>query len=312
VTVDATGGAIYAGIHQEIIDARQPEFNLFGDMPIFDLLEQVLEKVSPLNLLHPADPDFTIENCRTFHDMTRFAHQKGTEAMFSSASNMDNVDSISLRLKSDIPLQVNVIYIDREVSLTKKNRYVTIDEVESEPMKVFWKGVLKEGWPSQRAAANVKGMVAMMLTTAGHANMPEFREQSFAIVGGEYLLCNLRMGYHLSRIEAMCTNEPGKNFIRMQFKGGGTTRERRIRRVKLITDILAPLGFENSSRGDFLDAKLSYDSQQGILDKLYILGRLTILTKQLDMALTNDKISQWYAQDFMKKLGIDQGDVAKP
>jgi len=312
VTVDATGGAIYAGIHQEIIDARQPEFDLFSDMPIFDLLEQVLEKVSPLNLLHPADLDFTIENCRTFHDITRFAHQKGTEAMFSSASDMDNVDSISLRLKSDIPLQVNVIYIDREVSLTKKNRYITIDEVESEPMKVFWKGVLKEGWPSQRAAADVKGVVAMMLTTAGHANMPEFREQSFAIIGGEYLLCNLRMGYHLSRIEAMCTNEPSKNFIHMQFKGGGTTRERRIRRVRLITDILAPLGFENTSRGDFLDTKLSYDSQQGILDKLHILGRLTILTKQLDMALTNDKISQWYTQDFMKKLGIDQGGAAKP
>ncbi len=312
VTVDATGGAIYAGIHPEIIDARKPEFDLFSDMPIFDLLEQVLEKVSPLNLLHPADPDFAIENCQTFHDITRFAHEKGAEAMFSSASNMDNVDSVSLRLKSDIPLQMNVIYIDREISITKKNRYVTIDEVESEPMRVFWKGVLREGWPSQRAAADVKGVVAMMITTASHANMPEFREQSFAIVGCEYMLCNLRMGYHLSRIEAVCTAEPSKNFIRMQFKRGGTTRDRRVRRVKLITDILAPLGFENTSRGDFLDTKLSYDSRQGILDKLHILGRLTILTKQLDMALTNDKIAQWYTQDFMKKLGIDQGGAAKP
>ena len=311
VTVDATGGSIYAGTHQEIIDARQPEYDLFSDLPIFDLLEAVLEKVSPLNLLHPRDPGFSLENCETFHDITRFAHQRATEAMFSSATNMDNVDSISLRLKSDIPLQVNVIFIDRELPVTKGERYITIDEIESEPMKAFWRGVLKEGWPSRRATADVKGVVAMMITTAGGANMPEFREQSFVIIGSEYLLCNLRMGYHLSRIEAMCTDDPGKNYIRMQFKGGGTTRERRIRRVKLITDILAPIGFENESRGDFLDAKLSYETRQDIIDKLHILGRLTILTKQLDMALTNDKISQWYTRDFIKKLGIDRGGIAK-
>ncbi len=311
VTVDATGGAIYEGIHQEIIDARQPDFDLLSDMPIFTLLEQALEKVSPLNLLHPADPDFTIENCRTYHDIIRFAHQRGTEAMFSSAGDMDNVDAVSFRLKSNIPLQVNIISIDREIAITEKNRYVTIDEVESEPMKMFWKGVLKEGWPSQRAAVDMKGVMGMMLTTASQANMPEFREQSFAIVGREYMLCNLRMGYHLSRIEAMATDEPSKNFLRMQFKRGGTTRERRIRRIKLITDILAPLGFENTTRGDFLDAKLTYDSKHNILHKLYLLGRLTILTKQLDMALTNDKITQWYTQDFMKKLGINRNKERK-
>jgi pyruvate,water dikinase len=115
VTVDATGGVIYAGIHQGLIEARQPEYELFEDMPLFDLLEQILMRVSPLNLLHPADPDFTLDNCETFHDLTRFAHQKAAEAMFSSAEDMDNIDSISLRLKSEIPLQVNIIYIDREL-----------------------------------------------------------------------------------------------------------------------------------------------------------------------------------------------------
>jgi pyruvate,water dikinase len=307
VTVDATGEAVYAGVHQEIVDARRPEHSLFGDLPIFELLEGVLEKVSPLNLLHPGDPDFTMESCLTLHDVTRFAHQKATEAMFSSASGMEGVDLISFRLRSDIPLQVNVIYIDREVHAEEDSRFITVDEIESEPMTSFWNGVLKEGWPSQRVKANFKGVPAKMMTTDGHANTTEYREQSLAVIGNEYFLCNVQMGFHLARIEAVCSGEPGKNYIRMQFRGGGTTRERRTRRVKLISDILSSIGFENESRGDFLDTKLSYETRQRILETLYVLGRLTILAKQLDMALTNDKISQWYTQDIAKKLGIDVG-----
>ena len=39
-------------------------------------------------------------------------------------------------------------------------------------------------------------------------------------------------------------------------------------------------------------------------DKLRILGRLTIMTKQLDMALGNDRVVDWYIRDFSEKLGL--------
>jgi len=32
------------------------------------------------------------------------------------------------------------------------------------------------------------------------------------------------------------------------------------------------------------------------------------MTKQLDMALSNDAIARWYAEDFMKKLGLEGND----
>ena len=41
-----------------------------------------------------------------------------------------------------------------------------------------------------------------------------------------------------------------------------------------------------------------------ILEKLRLLGRVTMLTKQLDMALSNDAITDWYMEDFAKKLGL--------
>jgi len=76
-----------------------------------------------------------------------------------------------------------------------------------------------------------------------------------------------------------------------------------------MTDILTRAGFENFSKGDFLDSRMSYQDAQSIKDALYLLGRLTVITKQLDMALSNDAIAKWYTNDFLKKLGmVDEGD----
>ena len=70
-------------------------------------------------------------------------------------------------------------------------------------------------------------------------------------------------------------------------------------------DLLSRMGFEHASRGDFLDTSISYADQATISDRLRLLGRLTMLTKQLDMALANDNVAQWYAEDFSRKLGLD-------
>ena len=95
------------------------------------------------------------------------------------------------------------------------------------------------------------------------------------------------------------------NYIRMQFKEGGAVVKRRIRRIKLLVDILSRLGFENFSKGDFLDTRLTYRDADSIKKGLYDLGRLTMLTKQLDMALSNDSIAAWYTRDIMRKLGLE-------
>jgi pyruvate,water dikinase len=93
----------------------------------------------------------------------------------------------------------------------------------------------------------------------------------------------------------------------MQYKDGGASLERRIRRINLISEILKKIGFENMSHGDFLHSQIAYCSKEVIKDRLYILGRLTIMTKQLDMALSNDSIAQWYLNDFLTKLGLANG-----
>jgi pyruvate,water dikinase len=306
VTVDATGAAIYAGAHPDLCAARRPEFELFEGTAIFNVLGRALGKISPLELLHPSDQNFTIEDCKTFHDITRFAHQRAMDEMFSRATSMENKERFGLRLQSELPLEVRVIYIDRDAYELEDRRRITEDEIASAPMKAFWGGVKKEGWAGEAPTPSVGGLMSV-LSTHLTADKEEFLECSFAILSKEYMILSLHLGYHFTTVEALCTPEPNKNYIRLQHKGGGASLDRRVRRVRLIQDLLSQVGFEHAGKGDFLDSSVSYLDPSVILQTLHLLGRVTMITKQLDIALSNDAIARWYTEDFTKKLGLKQG-----
>mgnify|MGYP006280413147 CR=1 FL=1 len=306
VTVDATGAVVYDGDCPALIKARQPEYSGEQHGSIYDVLGRVLDLVSPLRLLFPDDEDFKAENCVTFHDITRYAHQKASEEMFLGATDIEDKDRLSLRLKTDIPLTVNIIYIDREYDPQAEGGWVKQDNIESEPMQRFWEGVREEGWPKTGAVKTMKP-VGPIAGKEGHIRTKlDFSENSFAILSHEYMIVSLRMGYHLATVEAMCSDDLSKNYVSMQFSYGGSTLDRRTRRVQLITDIMRAMGFHCQRKADYLGAYMSYKDRQTIADRLHKLGRLTLMTKQLDMALSSEGVTNWYTREFMKKLGLDQ------
>jgi pyruvate,water dikinase len=305
VTVDATGGSIYAGEHPRVVEARRPGSELFEDTAIFELLERVLRRVVPLNLLHPRAPEFRAEGCRTLHDITRFAHQKAMEEMFAGAAEVGRRPGVGFRLQTTIPLEVRLIDLDGPADRQDGRRRVALADVTSAPFRAFWAGMEEEGWPAHARPVNLSGFLSVVTTQMGTATREEFAEASFALLSAEYMLLSLHLGYHFTTFESLCTPEPSKNYIRMQFRGGGASSDRRVRRIGLVMDLLSRAGFEHASRGDFLDTSLAYADEAAIADKLRLLGRLTMLTKQLDMALSNDSITRWYAEDFALKLGLD-------
>jgi pyruvate,water dikinase len=305
-TVDATGRVIYEGEAPELIRIRNMDVQVLDDTGIYTVLNRLLESIATLHLMNPDDPNFLPEKCDTFHDITRFVHQRAMEEMFSMGQNLENKDRVALRLKSDIPLNVNIIYIDRDFSALRGKKWIQEDEIGSAPMEALWAGIKQEGWPSQGRPADLKGFMSVMTTGFATDTRGEFSENSFAVLGKEYMILSLRLGYHFTTVEAMCTELPSNNYIRMQYKGGGASQSRRARRIALMVEILSKMGFKHSGRGDFMDAKISYEDHRVTADKLRLLGRLTMMTKQLDMALSNDAISQWYTQDFMKQLGLEK------
>ena len=308
-TVDATGRVIYAGEVSELIKIRNMDVQVLDDTGIYTLLDRLLESIATLNLLNPDDPDFLPEKCETFHDITRFVHQRAMEEMFSMGQNLENKDRVALRLKTDIPLNVNIIYMDRDLSALRGKKWIQENEIGSAPMEALWAGIQQEGWPSHGRPADLKGFVSVMSTGFATDTRGEFSENSFAVLGREYMILSLRLGYHFTTVEAMCTDLPSNNYIRMQYKGGGASQSRRARRISLMVEILSRMGFKHSGRGDFMDAKIAYEDHPTTAEKLGLLGRLTMMTKQLDMALSNDAVSQWYTQDFMKQLGLDKKEA---
>ena len=104
----------------------------------------------------------------------------------------------------------------------------------------------------------------------------------------------------------MCTSVSSNNYIRIQCKGGGASVDRRARRVLIFEGLLKSMGFEYTHKGDFIDARIDYQEPTAIVENLRQLGRITVMTKQLDMALSNDNITQWYLGDFKKKLGLTE------
>ncbi len=135
-----------------------------------------------------------------------------------------------------------------------------------------------------------------------------FAKNSFSIISDEYMVLSLHLGYHLTTIESMCTQDSARNYIRFQHKGGGAIEERRARREKLLANVFTSMGFEAELTGDYLEAKVSYLTRTDLRDKLHLIGRLMMLTKQLDMALSSDDLTDWYAKDIKRTLGVGTGD----
>jgi len=305
ITVDASACRVYRGQLDELVEAIQPEFDFCDGDPLFNVMKKLLINLSPLNLIHPLDDDFIMENCRTIHDITRFAHQKSMDEMFKGADMIKKDDWVGIRLKSSIPIHVEIIYIDKDLSAMPKKRVIMPEQIDCLPMKAFWDGVIQEGWP-QPPPVNTKGFISVVAKTEAKQQKGEFGKnfgkKSFAVLSKEFMILSLKMGYHFITYEAMCSDVISKNYIKMQFKEGGAAVDRRIRRIRLITKVLNHFGFDNSTKSDFLDTSVSYESKESILEKLRMLGRLTMLTKQLDMAMSNDSIADWYTEDILKKL----------
>lgn len=303
VTLDADNAVIYEGVIEQLISERSPEENIFEDTALFVTLERMLNNIVPLNLVSPHAPDFTPEHCRTYHDITRFAHQKALDEVFHFAGDRKSDVSFAPKLKTDIPLTINILAVDAENARLNEKKELTEDELPSAPMKAFWEGVTAVGWPHP-PAVSAKGFASVLATSVsrGAETRPSFSENSFALLSEEYMNFSIRMGYHYSTVEAMCTDVPNKNFIRLRFQEGGAAFDRRKRRIRLMVNILKDLGFENRSKGDFLDARLTHCEKDELLFKLKRLGALSIHTKQLDMALSSDSIALWYQQEIQKKL----------
>jgi pyruvate,water dikinase len=296
VTVDAYYGNVYAGKREELL--RPPPGDLFlRQSRAWKVLERVLKYITPLNLLDPRAENFRAENCTTYHDLTRFGHERAMAELFEISAQGPGEDG-SRRLSSNLPLEIFVIDLGGGLAPEAKNLAVVKPEhLRSRPFRAYWRGVEAAGWRGPRPV-DLAGFMSVVMNAATDTNIRErLHEKNFAIIAADYLNLSNRLGFHFATIESFL-GAPEESYASLTFYGGGAELERRHRRVRFLAKVLQRLEFLVELKEDSLAARISGFDAAILEEKLKLLGRLMMASKQLDMSMLSEEAIDHYYQEF--------------
>jgi pyruvate,water dikinase len=292
---------VYAGRIPELLEPRGRKNDL-ADSPVFQTLQAVVKKIVPLNLINPEDDAaFSPPHCRTIHDIVRYAHEYSMREMFRLTENEIDTAGEVVDLDSGLPIKVRILDLG---GVLKKGwgRKVKPEQVDSLPFQAFWKGLTAMRW-AQAKPAGVKSLSSVFVK--GEAEVAQgadpWRDQSYVVLSKNYMNFSIRLGYHLSTVEAYVSDQVNDNYLTFGFRGGGSTPERRERRARLIEAIIDHLHLNHRRKGELIEARLAKYPAEQMAQRLTLLGKLTHYTKQLDMVLFSDSIVEWYIKDFVQE-----------
>lgn len=148
----------------------------------------------------------------------------------------------------------------------------------------------------------------MTRTFASNVADPRFVGQNLAVTSAGYMNVSLRLGYHFSLIDCICSDKENENYIYFRFFGGVTDTIRRSRRGKLIQQLLMENEFMVTCKGDLVVGRIRGGLESSILDKIYLLGGLVSFTRQLDVKMIEEASVGQYVDSFQMILQHNRRD----
>jgi pyruvate,water dikinase len=291
ITVDARENVVYEGAvkalcYYEFVD------EIFETTYEYRLLQRVLKKIAPLNLLDPSEKNFTPSGCKTFHDITRYVHEKAVEELIGlEYDRTSDTARAGRKLKFDIPLDLILIDIGGGIRESANISYIKPQEVISVPMKAFLDGLsVPGGWDREPMSVDFGSFMSSLTRTfSSSMATPKYIGQNLAVLSKEYVNINLRLGYHFNMIAAHITENLNDNYAYFRFLGGVTDISRRSRRAKMLAEILAKSDFRVDIRGDLVIARIKKLDLELMERKMKILGLLVAFTRQLDVKMNHEQ-----------------------
>ncbi len=301
ITVDATERTVYRGVIESLLN-QAPGSELFPSDPEYVMLRFLLRFIMPLGLVDPESRDFLPENCRTYHDIIHFSHERSVDELLHVQERHRGLNRLHPRwLAAGVPLAIYVLDIEASEA-SEGLSSIEIDELNSEPLLAFIRGLtVKEMWESGPASLRMRDIFSNLDRTFLPPAASEKTGRNLAVVARNYMNLGLQMGYHFSVIDCFLGEDPNQNYVYFRFAGGFAEDRKRRRRAELIRMILDGMDFKVSVKGDLVTGKFKGGGPRETSAVLTRLGELTAFTRQLDTSMTSEQKIEDFAQAFFAK-----------
>jgi len=289
ITVDAEENVVYEGRVKELCYYEFSE-EPFEESYEYRLILRVLKKIAPLNLLNPHEKNFAPGGCKSFHDITRFVHEKAVEELLNLDFQKRKLDAPARRLKLPIPLGLMLIDMGGGLEETAEGSVVEPGQVVSIPMKATLEGMIAPGmWSTEPMSVDFGSFMSSLTRTfSSSLATPKYMGQNLAIISKEYMNLSLRLGYHFSILDAYISDEINDNYAYFRFLGGVTDLQRRSRRARLLAELLEAHDFRVDVRGDLVVGRIKKLDAARMVERMRTLGHLVSFTRQLDVKMVSD------------------------
>ena len=298
ITVDADQGRIFKGLVEEVLQNTERRQSLIQGSPVHKTLEKALKLITPLNLLDPDSLAFKGANCQTFHDLTRFCHEKSVQEMFNFNKEDQFAAKASKQLHYKVPMQWWIINLDDGFKEEVNGKYVKLDQIACTPLLALWEGMVAIPWQGPPAVSG-KGFASVMFqaTTNPALATPfktSFSNKNYFMISRYFMNLQSRFGFHFATVEAMAGPRLMENYLSFAFKGGAADLKRKHARVQFLAEILDELDFRVSIKEDTAQARVEQISLEDMEMRLRVVGYLLMHTRQLDMVMTDPKAVTHY------------------
>ncbi|NQU63199.1 MAG: pyruvate, water dikinase, partial [SAR324 cluster bacterium] len=301
ITIDAYENEIYDGIINELLEYESAGKDVFIELPEFIILRRILKNIASLRMIDPDHENFTAGNCRTYHDIIRFAHEKAIYELINSNTASKKFSGVTSR-EVMLPIPLGLMAIDIGGGLIEPQalgQKISLDDIRSVPTRALLEGLtLPNVWNTDPVSLNFSDFMSSMTRKSVDDTRMSYQGRNLAVISDVYMNLSLRLGYHFNVVDAYLSENINDNYIYFRFVGGVTETDRRNRRALTIKLILEQLDFNVIVQGDLVIGKNKSRTLTDLRPIMVQMGKLIGFTRQLDVRMTSYESITLQSQQF--------------